>query len=129
MLKRGVGEIENTEDPIYKAELDAWAKRAMAWRLIKSLSSTPGLEWEKVKLDDATTWEKWDEELTEAGFTDYEKQRIINGVSEANGLDEDKIEIARQRFLVGEAAVNGSTSSPKAEQNSTPSGEPANAST
>jgi hypothetical protein len=129
MLQRGVGKVQNVEDPIYKGELQAWAKRAMAWRIVKSLSATPDLEWETVKLEDATTWENWEKELTEAGFSDYEKQRILNGVSEANGLDEEKIEIARQRFLLGEGATNGSTSSLTVGQNSTQSGEPVNAST
>jgi hypothetical protein len=69
------------------------------------LAATPGLAWDKVKPGEAETWPLYEEELKEAGFSDVEIGRIRNAVHEANCLDEDKVEAARQSFLASAAAA------------------------
>ena len=117
---------DNVNDPDYKKALDLWARRRSAWTILESLKATPKetLEWETVKLDDPTTWEKWDEELRQAFFTGSEIVSIMNLVWSVNGMNQDKLDEARIRFLAGRRRVKVPTS-PTVEQQNTPSGEPA----
>jgi hypothetical protein len=126
MLQRGIGKVQNIEDPGYKQEVKEWGKKNLSWRVLKSLSATDGLEWELVKMHDSNTWNLWEEELKQSGFSDIELQRILTGVMDANSLSEEKVEIARQRFLLDQQADNGTTTSLTDALKSTLSGEPAN---
>jgi hypothetical protein len=65
-------------------------------------------------------------ELNDSGFSDNEVNRIINGALSAQGLNEYKIEAARDRFLQQQQARQNALSFLKEEKNSTQSGEPAN---
>ena len=86
-------------DKKYIAACDTYARQRTDYMIVKSLAITESLEWEKVKLSEPTTYNKYDEELKEAGLNQFEIGRLINAVMEANGLDEAKIEAARKRFL------------------------------
>ena len=96
----------NTEDPEYQKALRAWAGKKSSWMILKSLSVTPDLEWERVKLDDPETYDEYPIELRESGFNDIEIRMIINLALKVNSIDEDKMEEARKRFLArqGQAA-------------------------
>lgn len=122
------GVSENPEDPDYKKALMEWAGKKTAWMILKSLEVTPDLIWEQAKLEDPNTWHLYIKELNESGFSDIEISRIINGVMSANCLDERKMEEARKRFLVLEAAQVAALSSPMGELVSMPFGVPVNAS-
>ena len=93
-----------TTDAGYLQQLDAWATAQTNYLILKSLEATPDLEWETVKMDDPSTWDNWRSELDKAFFTDREKTRIVNLVWAANGIDDEKLEEARKRFLAGQAA-------------------------
>lgn len=98
------GAIEkDVENPEYKKALTEWSRRKIDWIILKSLTAEGGLEWETVKMDDPSTWGNYRKELEDSGFSLPEINRMIAGVFEANGLNEDKIEEARKRFLLGAA--------------------------
>ena len=95
----GGEKITNPEDPEYIKRIDDWAAKKSTWMILKSLEATPGLEWETIKKDDPETWDNYQKELEEAFFSDAEIGRIINTVSTACGLNQDKIDEAMKRFL------------------------------
>jgi hypothetical protein len=98
------------------------------YMVVKGLSEgTPDLEWETVSLENHHTWTKYREELRESGLSDIEVNRIVAGVMRANSLSEVAVEQARKRFLASQQAHSEESSSQKAEQSNTPSGEPASA--
>lgn len=116
-------EVPNIKDSGFIRQIEKYAEKKLAWMLIESLQATEGLEWEKVDISDNTTWHLYKEELNEAGFSDTEVQRILNGVTTVNALNEDKINEARERFLRSQQAALSVPSFQKDEENSTQSGE------
>ena len=123
-LGKGGEKIKNHDDPGYKQQVIHYNVRRMAWLVLESLKPT-GIEWDTVKIDDPSTWTNYNQELQDAGFSAVEISMIGNAVMEANALDEDKLEAARQVFLRGQAAAAKSTSGRSTEQPSSQSGEPA----
>jgi hypothetical protein len=122
-LMKGGKKIIDVEDPGYKAAMDEWASNRSRWMFIKSLSATEGLEFDTIKLSDPSTWTNFEKELTEAGFSDVEQRRIVNGVMTANCLNEAKLEEARDAFLLSQQEPQDQSSSPADELQITPSGE------
>jgi len=128
MLPGGVMQ-ENVADPNYKKKLEMFATHRTHYMILKSLQSTPGLDWDTVKLDDPETWANYESEMRGNGIAEGEIARVINGVIQANGLDDSKVEEARRGFLASaQAAVDTDQSIQKAELLPTESGEPANVS-
>jgi hypothetical protein len=101
--KRGGEEEILWNDPSYLLAFDHWGKVKTAYVIVESLKATPGLEFETVTDDDPSSWLKWRDEFEKAFFTDSEINKIIGCVWEANGIDEAKLNEARDRFLRGEA--------------------------
>lgn len=91
----------NVEDKNYLQLLDIYSTQRLAYIVIKSLEPSC-IEWEKVKLEDPTTWTLWSSELTAAGLSDVECQLILRCVLQANSLDEEKLKEARSVFLRGQ---------------------------
>jgi len=122
------GEVqENTEDPKYKKRVEEWAVAKFHWMVTKSLSATEGLEWETVESTKPETWKNYKQEMQEAGLSPGEIARIEMCVTDACGLNQAKIDEATKRFLAGQAQAPAAQSSPSSEQQSMPSGVPANA--
>jgi len=93
-------------EPTYLQAIDHWGKQKMAYTVIKSLVATIWLEWEKVKLDDPTTWLSYQQEFRDAFFSEREINRIVNCCWEANSIDEDKLQEARARFLASQVQAS-----------------------
>lgn len=128
IMKGGKKEY-NLEDKGYLQARDRWTEQKVAWIVIESLKSTPGLTWDLVNPANPKTWTKYADELKESGFSHVEVQRIINGVFSANCLNEARVEEARANFLRGpQDQCNAESSGHQDGQASTPSGVPANAS-
>jgi hypothetical protein len=89
-------------DPTYLQAIDQYGKLKTAYVILESLKATPGLEFETVRDDNPSTWMNWRKEFEAAFFTEQEINRVIGCVWEANGIDEDKLEEARKRFLAGQ---------------------------
>lgn len=115
----------NLDDEGYKQRLEHYNNQRFAFLILKSLEPSE-IEWEKVNLDDPSTWLSWDDELREAGLSDVEVQRIIVCVMQANALDENKLRAAREVFLLGLGQEPEKSFGPDIEQPNMQSGEPVN---
>lgn len=109
---KGDQRILNVEDARYKAALAERNVQYTSWLILQTLSATPELEWDKVKLDDPTTWHLWKDELTEAGLSDGEIAYILRTMMEVNALSEHRLDEARKSFLAGRAAADAASASP-----------------
>lgn len=102
VFKPGGVADNDTEDVGYLQQLDNWSKLRTSYMIIQSLKATDGLEWDTIKDDDPSTWGNFREELKKAFFSDREIMLIINSVWAANGMDDNKLDEARKRFLAGQ---------------------------
>lgn len=122
-LKKGGERVVDLEGPAYKADMVRYSEKKYAWMILKSLEESP-IEWETVNMGDPSTWNNWESELKKSGFSNIECNRIIKGISDANCLNEEKVEEARKRFLAGiELDQLLESSSLQPELNSTQYGE------
>lgn len=122
-LKKGGEKEFDFNNPVYKEQLNQYSRKRYAWMILESLKATPNLEWETVDFGKPETWANYEKELQSAGVSDVEAQRIVQGVSDANCLNEGKIQEARKRFLAGTLEVGEKSSSHQPELLSTQSGE------
>ena len=88
-------------DSNYKQAMAIRDARRFALLAIRSLEPS-NIEWEAVDYDKPGTWEKWSDELKEAGLSEVELNRIVATIMAANSLDEEKIAKARADFLRGQ---------------------------
>jgi hypothetical protein len=96
----GGQEIPNLEDKGYLDAVQSLSVKRLAWIVLTSLTATEGLEWETVDLSDHNTWENFRKEMKDSGFSDVEINRVVGGCISVNSLNDDKIEAARERFLL-----------------------------
>lgn len=110
------------DDPAYKkAWLDRGEMKA-AWFAITSLSFTPDIEWEQVKMGDPKTFSLYEKELREF-LTEGEMQQLIGTIYDANHPSEARKKEALASFAASQvAAMVPAPSSPTDEQDSTPAG-------
>lgn len=87
------------EDANFKEAAKRKNDQSYNYMVLASLSATEDLEWDKVKMDQPATYHLWEEELKEAGFSQWEVQRIKASATSVNGLNEAKIAAAREAFL------------------------------
>jgi hypothetical protein len=116
--------VDDMEDKGYIAQQAEWAKLHFAYTVIESLKPTEDMEWETINPDVPSTWLNWDKEFSDAGFTMAEQNMIASGIAAANGLSQEKIDEARNRFLasrIQQAVSSSQTGVPLITQ----SGEPA----
>ncbi len=119
IIKGGI-RVKNTDSPVYKDALALRNRAYTAWLVIQSLSSTEGLEWELVKMDDPNTWTSWQDDMKQGGLSDGECIYILKKVIEVNALDEVRLDEARNSFLLGRAEeASNESSSPATEQTNT----------
>lgn len=107
-LMAGGAKEANYADPGYKAQMIEHGVKRMAFIVLYSLVPSE-IEWATVDLEKPSTWLNYHQELKEAGFSSVEVNRIGQAVMQANCLDEDKLEAARQVFLRGQAAPKESS--------------------
>ena len=115
-------DIPDLDDKNYLKNLNTWGEKKTAWMVLKALEATPDLEWEMVNMNDPSTWLLFRTEFRDAGLNDHEINRVINGALTAQGLNEQKVEEARDRFLRSEQARQEVLLSLKGEQLSMQSG-------
>jgi len=96
----------NVEDPKFLKAIDDYSTAKYAWQILKSLEATEGLEWDTVDMGKPDTWQNYEKELS-IWLSEAEIMRIMIGVSNAQGLNNDKIEEARKRFLASQVAESG----------------------
>ncbi len=118
------GWVDNVEEPGYRDMMKTYGLRRLAWLIIVSLAPSD-IEWDNVDPDKPSTWTQWNEELKESGLNQVECNRVQGLVFQANCLDEDKLEQARENFLVGQQPVPSEFSGLSIAPETTLSGEPA----
>ena len=118
---------ENVEDADYQQKFQEWAEQKSHWMILESRKANEDLEWGTVVMGDHTTWKNYTKEMTESGLSPAEQARIVMCVSQANGLDQSKIDEATASFLADQAERLASESSLASAPLATPSGVPANA--
>ena len=97
--------IPDIEDTNYQNKLATYATKRTSWMILKSLEATDGLSWDTIKMSDPDSWENFEKEMKDSGFSDIEINRIVIGVQTANCLNEEKLEEARKRFLASQQAL------------------------
>lgn len=109
-IQKAGGNVEyNFSDDGYIAQLATYNIQKMAWIVLQSLAPSL-IEWDTVEMENPSTWANYQKEMKAAGFSDVEVKRICNACMEANALDENKLEAARQSFLRGQAEAEKNTS-------------------
>lgn len=126
-IKVGVGRVENVEDKGYKAALERHGELRADWFFLQSIRPSE-IEWDRVKMEDPSTWKYWRQEFRDAGFSVAETNKLWDAFLECNTVSEGMVQEARLRFLHGlaETALE-KTQSLISEQANTESGEPASA--
>ncbi len=92
--------VDNMKDPGFLQQCQNHAAQRLSWIVLKSLEATEGLEWDEVDIADPTTWNHFRKEMQGSGFSVIEINRVVAECLNVNALDENKIEAARQRFLL-----------------------------
>ncbi len=106
MIKPGSAEpIEMPEEPKYQEERRKWSELKYNYMILKSLETSPGLEWDEADIAKPATYELWRKELEESHFSDAEILKIIQTVVNVNGLNTERIEEATASFLVEQEAL------------------------
>lgn len=90
------------EDANYKSAMEAWATNSAHWKFLKSIGATEGLEWDKVKTDDPSTWPLWEKEIDELFGIGY-SSKLFESYVDANMLSEEVMEEARKSFILSKA--------------------------
>lgn len=113
----------DVNDPSFLEKVNRYATLRTAYLVITSISGTPDLEWDMVKLDDPETWFKYEDELR-SFLSEPEMERLTKAVMEANSPTEARQSEALDRFTPSQEEAESSQSQ-VGELPTTPSGEPA----
>jgi hypothetical protein len=98
MLLPGNITVDDPNNEHYiKACRERMTKRAQ-FMFIKSLMHTPNLTLSKVVLDDPDTWVEVYQELKDEGLTSAESFRLQDGMYEAQGICQEKVDKATENF-------------------------------
>lgn len=92
------------DSPAYHERIAKYNTLRFDWMIINSLNATPGMEWEKVKINEPDTWNLYEEELQDSGLTKSEINYLVNKVIDANTVDDKKAKEARDRFFAKAAS-------------------------
>jgi hypothetical protein len=99
LKRRGEAATRDINDAGYKEKLAKYLNSRFDWMTIKSLEATPDLTWDTVDLSKIETWNNYLAELRACKFSEPEIARIIEGVTVANGINQDAMDQAYKRFL------------------------------
>lgn len=113
---RGGGTSSDMEDKEYLKALDEWAEQKVAFMFLKSISATENLEWDTVKMAKPETWKNYKTELQAANFSELEMTKLVQCVTDANGMNEEKLIEAKKHFLATQEAEQEKQSSQTSEQ-------------
>lgn len=120
VMRPGGPYVENVESPKYKEELLEWFSRRSEYMILKSLTdANPTLEFETIDIADPSTWGNIEKEFANSGFSEGEIMRISSAVLQANGLDDSKVEEAKERFLAQQVQDQDTNIGQKEEPSST----------
>lgn len=110
------GWVLDVEDDGYKKKVETYSRRRLGYIVINSLQD---IEWDTVDHDKPETWPDWEDDLKANGFNQNECNLVLALVLDVNALNEQKIEKAREAFLIGQALQEDASDSPKEEVSTT----------
>ena len=90
--------FNDIENPAYIKQEEKYLQQRTDWMKLKSLEPSD-IVWDTVNMSDPETFGNWENDLRKLKFTNYQIMAIVNGIFKAQGLDSDKIEEAKKRFL------------------------------
>ena len=99
ILKPGNRRIPNENDSNYLKAMEKYGEQRINYMIIKSLEATEDLEWDNVNINNPDTYENWQKELEEAGFSETERMRIMVLCTQVNALDDNMLDQAKETFL------------------------------
>jgi hypothetical protein len=99
VTKPGGQKYYNVKAPAYVEAKDKRSNARIDFIVVKSLSFTEGLEWEKVDPDDINTWGNWKEEMMTSGLTEAEIGKIFSEILKVNSLTDTLIDDSEKGFL------------------------------
>lgn len=112
---------QDLTDPNFIKAFAEYSEYQIEYLVIKALEATEGLTWDKVNLNDVTTWKNWRQELADFGLTHYEIEQVGTAAIQVHGASGQTKEI-RDAFLSRLAtqlkAGDSAPSSPAAGQES-----------
>jgi hypothetical protein len=91
--------VDDYSDSDYLESVAVKKKRSWSFTFLETYKYTEGLEWETVDLNSPDTWDNFEKELRDSGITEGELARLYNAMLSVNGLDQEKLDEARDRFL------------------------------
>ncbi len=119
------GWVPSLNDPTYQQMMADHADKRLGYMVVQSLAESD-IEWDTVDIADPRTWTNWQDDLSAAGLSQVEINRVVAIVMEANCLDEAKLKKAREVFLLGQQPAPPEFSGLLTEAENTQSGEPVN---
>lgn len=127
--KVGEGNVSNTNDTAYLQKMDQYATNKGNWMFLMSIAPS-NISWETIDMNNPSTWDNWQKELENAGFSEAERNIIYTSFIECNMITDNMLTEARNRFLAEQEAMKmlENLTSLHTEPETTSSGEPANAS-
>lgn len=96
-MRTPTGIVDDVEAPGYVEARDRQDLLRGQYVLIKSLEPS-AIEWDKVKLDDPSSWQHAHAELS-AVLSDQEHAALIHRIHRANSLTEEMLEAAANDFF------------------------------
>lgn len=87
----------DVEDKRYIAKIETWSERRVQWMIIKSISHTPGLQWEQVNFSQPDSWANYESEL-KSFLTPREFDDLVNAAVEANSPTKNRRKEALENF-------------------------------
>jgi len=94
------GYVPDKDDPGYQSLLEQYGKQRLGYMVVNSLLPSH-IEWDTVVLDNPATWTNWEADLKTNRLSQFECNRVLGLVFEANCLDEAKLAKARELFVLG----------------------------
>lgn len=116
---------KDSQNKSYLDQVKNYNETRFAYICVKSLEPSE-IKWEQVDLGQPSTWAGWTKELSKAGLSSVEINRIVVCIMQANALDEHKLKMAREVFLAGQGSQVRKSSGQNTEPRNTSSGKHAN---
>lgn len=102
ITKPGGNEYQNIDDKEYIERLEEWSAWRIHWMAVNTIKE---VEWDTVTTD-PETYENWQEDLRNAGFSQIEVSKLQNHIMIVNGLIEpERIDEALKNSSVGKEAA------------------------
>lgn len=90
---------KDPDDSDYRKSLFEYWLKKNDYIQIQSVLFTEGFEYEFVNINDPDTWSEFDKDLSGLGLTEVQITFLKNMVSDLNGINERRMEEAREAFF------------------------------